>query len=82
VVELEHDEVFTGRPRVGAEEVNARLLAMLERFQVRFDEAFVEEMLERFASQRDAPSGRVRNVRTASRREREPKARRDRRDAA
>src|SRR5439155_8703105 len=36
----------------GAEQMDARFLAVLQRFEVRFDESFIEEMLERFVPQR------------------------------
>src|SRR4029453_14294549 len=57
VVQLERDQVLAGRAWVGTEQVDAGLLAVLQRFQMCFDESLVEEMLERFVSQRDAPSG-------------------------
>src|SRR5262249_23262644 len=50
VVQLERNQLLAGRPRVGTEQVDARLLAVLQRFQMCFDESFVEEVLERFVS--------------------------------
>src|SRR5436190_14598040 len=52
VIELQGDELLARRPRVRAEQMDARFLAVLERFEMGFDESFVEEMLERFVSQR------------------------------
>ena len=52
VIELQGDQLFAGRPRVRPEQVDTRFLAVLERFEMGFDESFVEEVLERFVSQR------------------------------
>ena len=47
VVQLQRHQLLAGGAWVRTEEVDARLLAVLERFQMSFDESLVEEMLER-----------------------------------
>src|SRR5206468_4279464 len=72
VVELERDQLLAGRSRVGAEQMDARFLAVLERFEVRFNESFIEEVFERFVSQRVLLLVGMRTCRNRDPEEREP----------